>query len=184
MFCPRCGQERISTETSFCSRCGFLLSGTLELMMTGGVNPNLPAETRGKGQSPRSRGIKKGLFIFLLTFLIVPIIAILTVATNAEPYMVVIASILLAVGGLLRMAYAVMFESSVESAGTGSTTASIKQALAERMSGSHTLPPPQSDPIPAYMSPGAGKWQDTNELEPASVTDGTTQLLENQELDQ
>jgi hypothetical protein len=48
-------------------------------MMTGGVNPNLPAETRGKGQSPRSRGIKKGLFIFLLTFLIVPIIAILTV---------------------------------------------------------------------------------------------------------
>jgi hypothetical protein len=52
------------------------------------------------------------------------------------------------------MAYAMMFESSVESGGTGSTTASIKQALAERMSGSHTLPPPQSDPIPAYMSPG------------------------------
>jgi len=153
-------------------------------MMTGGVNPNLPAETRGKGQSPRSRGIKKGLFIFLLTFLIVPIIAILTVATNAEPYMVVIASILLAVGGLLRMAYAMMFESSAESAGTGSTTASIKQALAERIGGSHSLPPPQTDPIPAYMSPGAGKWQNTNELEPASVTDGTTQLLENQELDQ
>jgi hypothetical protein len=184
MFCPRCGQERISTETSFCSRCGFLLSGTLELMMTGGVNPNLPAETRAKGQSPRSRGIKQGLFIFLLTFLIVPIVAIITVAMNVQPYGVVIASILFAVGGLLRMAYALMFEASGETAGTGSTTAAIKQGLAERMSGPRELSSPQSEPIPTYMSPGAGKWKDTNELEPASVTDGTTQLLENKELDQ
>src|SRR4051812_11244200 len=113
MYCPRCGQERVSTETSFCSGCGFLLSGTLELLMTGGINPGVPATvSKVKKDSPRSRGVKQGLFIFLLTFLIVPIISIITIAMHAEPYMVVIASILLAVGGLLRMAYAWMFESA------------------------------------------------------------------------
>ena len=75
MFCPSCGQERISDETRFCSRCGFLLSGTYELLMTGGVIPQAPV---GASQivAPRTRGLKQGLFIFLLTFLVVPIVAI------------------------------------------------------------------------------------------------------------
>src|SRR3954452_9330605 len=101
MYCPQCGQERISTETKFCSKCGFLLSGTLELLMTGGIIPTQRETGGSKVASPRSRGVKQGLFIFLLTFLIVPIIAILTVAVRAEPYLVVISSILLFVGGLL-----------------------------------------------------------------------------------
>ena len=151
--------------------------------MTGGVNPNVPAISRVKGQSPRSQGVKQGLFIFLLTFLIIPIIAIITVAMRAEPYVLVIASILLAVGGLLRMAYAWMFESA--EVGSEATVATMgERFFPEGMHGMRSLPLQQSEPVPTYMSPGAGKWQDTNELEPTSVTDSTTRLLEERELDQ
>jgi hypothetical protein len=184
MYCPRCGQERISTETSFCSKCGFLLAGTLELLMTGGVNPNLPAVSPAKVQSPRSRGIKQGFFIFLLTFLIVPIIAIITVAMNAEPYVLVIASILFAIGGLLRMAYAWMFESETPVGDATSMGAVGQQFFPDVKNGITALPSPRSEPIQSYMSPGVGRWQDTNELEPTSVTEGTTRLLEKDELDQ
>ena len=33
MFCPRCGQEQISDEMRFCSRCGFQLTGVSELLL-------------------------------------------------------------------------------------------------------------------------------------------------------
>src|SRR6185436_9773529 len=38
MFCPNCGQERISEATSFCSRCGYLLTGTADLLKIGGAS--------------------------------------------------------------------------------------------------------------------------------------------------
>ena len=39
------------------------------------------------------------------------------------------------------------------------------------------LPPQQSIPASAYTTPRPGTWRDTNDLEPASVTEGTTKLL-------
>jgi len=160
-----------------------LLAGTLELMMTGGVNPGLPAEVKVKAISSRTRGLKQGLFIFLLTFLVVPILVIITVATNSEPFAVVIASILLGVGGLLRMAYAMLFESSAT--GVGKTEAnSVESFLFERRSNRRDLPPAQNPPVPSYASPAAGSWKDTKELEPTSVTEGTTRLLESEKFDQ
>src|SRR5688572_30758899 len=112
MFCPRCGQEQISEETRFCSRCGFLLTGIAEIIGNGGVLPEIYQANSARGGSPKKRGLKQGLFIFLLTFLVVPIISIFTIWANSEPYLVAIAAITLFVGGLLRMVYALMFESS------------------------------------------------------------------------
>ncbi len=182
MFCPRCGEERVSTETSFCSRCGFLLAGTLELLMTGGVNPSLPEKLKSSPASRRSQGIKQGLFIFLLTFLIVPIIAILTIAAHAEPYAVVIAAIFLAVGGLLRMAYAMMFE-SIQSTPDDSLI-DVDRILLERPGKFAELPNRQGVTAQDYVSPPTGSWQNTNDLQPRSVTEGTTRLLEADEVDQ
>ncbi|MGE3466085.1 MAG: hypothetical protein AB7J13_04060, partial [Pyrinomonadaceae bacterium] len=63
MYCPNCGQERTSIETSFCSRCGFLLTGTAELLLTGGIIPSPQHSGGSKRLSSRSRGIRQGLFI-------------------------------------------------------------------------------------------------------------------------
>ena len=177
MFCPRCGQEQISNETRFCSRCGFLMTGVGELMANGGSTALTDARP-AKVDTPRKRGLKQGLFIFLLTFLVVPIVSILTVWAHAEPFGVAIAAILLFIGGLLRMAYALMFESSEP---TGKTLEEnvygAAQNLLNRQPNQNALPP-QSIPTSSYMPPTQGSWRDTNDLQPSSVTDPTTKLLE------
>ncbi|MEQ1603709.1 MAG: zinc ribbon domain-containing protein [Pyrinomonadaceae bacterium] len=185
MFCPQCGQERLSVETSFCSRCGFLLTGTADLLQMGGLIPRTSAPVGFFAPSPRTRGIKQGLFIFLLSFLIVPLIIVLLLVINARtPAVAVIASIILVMGGLLRMAYAWMFESPVPGGRTIEENAiSAAQSLLNRPSNAQ-LPPQQSYPASSYEAPATGSWRDTNDLEPRSVTEGTTRLLENEELPQ
>lgn len=179
MYCPSCGQENTTEETRFCSRCGFLLTGTYTLLQTGGVDPTSTRPARQQ-RSPRNRGLKQGLFIFLLTFLIVPIIAIVTIAVNArEPFVLAIAAITLFVGGLLRMAYALLFEEHYETA--PSTGDDFLSAAQLHMNRGNALPPALSIPIDAFQSPQAGSWRNTNDLQPSSVIEGTTKLLEKDE---
>ncbi len=178
MYCPGCGQEQIAEETRFCSRCGFLLLGVAEVMNNGGAIPSVLSAKKLKGNSQRKKGIKQGLFIFLLTFLVVPIISIITLAVDAEPYAVVISAILLLIGGLLRMIYAWMFESDEPS-----QTASEQNVLNEahnflgKAKSENALPPAQSIPASSYIPPTQGNWRDTNDLAQPSVAEGTTKLL-------
>jgi hypothetical protein len=181
MYCPQCGQEQISDETRFCSRCGFLLTGIAAVMENGGLVPNVPLVQGSSGNSPRKKGLKQGLFIFLLTFLIVPLVAIISVAIQAPIWGIPITAILLTVGGLLRIAYALMFESNVGDGETveQSVLASVQKTFYSKSS-QDALPPQQSIPASDYVSPPeAGHWRDTNDLKtPASVTEETTKLLQ------
>lgn len=191
MFCPICGQQQVSEETRFCSRCGFSLAGVTQLISNGGALPAQISSSNGcaRPDSPRKRGIKQGLFIFLLTFLVVPIIAIVTAALGAEPFGVAISAILLFVGGLLRMAYAMLFESGAaanDGGGGGKTLEQNVMGAAQNLLGKNpaagALPPQQSIPTAGYVPPSApGAWRDTNDLTGApvnSVTDKTTQFLD------
>ena len=180
MFCPQCGQEQISGETRFCSRCGFLLVGVSELIANGGAPPeNLPVK-KEKRKTPRKRGLKQGLFIFLLAFLFVPILAIITIAAEAEPFLVAMAAILFGVGGLLRAIYALMFESNEPTDETPKDSVFQKAQNVLGKKGNQTaLPPQQTMPASTYVPPVAGNWRDTNDLKaPVSVTEDTTKLLE------
>jgi len=179
MFCPRCGQQQTSNETRFCSRCGFLMTGVGALIAGNGNAEGLIPAKPAKVESARRRGLKQGLFLFLLTFLVVPIVAILTVWTGVEPFGIAISSILLFVGGLLRMAYALMFESAEPAGKTVEQT--VYQTAQNILSGSqnpNALPPSNSIPASSYIPPKQGNWRDTNDLEPSSVTDPTTKLLD------
>lgn len=179
MFCPKCGLERQSAATSFCSRCGFLLTGTADLIELGGLLPTVagrPAQT----QSPRSRGVKQGLFIFLLTFLVVPLCGLLMIALNIrEPFLPVLALLILGVGGILRMIYAWMFDAPAAAQAVAPAPDPAAE-LTTRQS-PVALPGSQSVPTSVYVPPSAGRWRQTNDLEPRSVIEGTTKLLENEE---
>jgi hypothetical protein len=164
-------------DTNFCSRCGFLLTGTAELLATGGMSQSMSA-SEAKAPTARARGLRQGLFIFLLTFLIVPIIAIMTVAVNAQPYAVVLAAILLFVGGLLRMAYAMLLESTEPLA--GDTAAGVPSSLGGRTASPAALPPQRQTPASAYAPPMAGNWRDTNDLQP-NRSESATKLLNEDE---
>jgi|GEM_PF-521963 len=108
MFCPVCGHKQISQNVRFCSRCGFPLTEVSLLIAKGG---SLVAGGKERKESPSKKGLKEGLFIFLSTFLVVPILAILSDTFEVLEILVPISAILFFVGGILRMTYA-MFESS------------------------------------------------------------------------
>ena len=78
------------------------------------------------------------------------------------------------------MAYALMFESTTPvNAMLEENVANSAQGMlgASRMH-PNALPPQQGVPLSSYGPPQAGKWRDTNELQPTSVTESTTKLLE------
>lgn len=183
MYCPHCGQEQTNEQIRFCSRCGFLLAGVAELMANEGILPVLTATADKSVSTPRKRGLRQGLFIFLLTFLVVPIVAILTLMVRAEePFFVAIAAILFFMGGLLRMAYALMFESNNPQEQTFEQSVyQSAQSLLSKKPEAAALPPQQSIPVSSYEPPLQGKWRDTNELTPKSVTENTTKLLQKDE---
>jgi hypothetical protein len=178
MFCPSCGQEKVSPDTNFCSRCGFLLSGTAELLHTGGV---IPQASSPKGMSPRARGIRQGIFIFLLMFPIAPIVGFISMALDIEPIGVGIAAVILFFGGILRMVYALMFEESWPRTQRSDDFLMAAQNHLKRPSGFGSLPPQQSYPAEQFPIPASGKRLDTLDLQPRSVTEGTTKLLEKDE---
>ena len=182
MHCPKCGQQQISDETRFCSRCGFLLTGIAHVVANDGIVP-MPAQARLASGSPRRKGVMQGTFIFLLSFLLVPLTAILCMALGIGPEPVAVMAIILSVGGLLRIAYALMFESgaSTDNILEHNVMAASQNLFAAKKEAGE-LPPAQSIPISVYAPPpGTGRWRETNELEtPGSVTDSTTKLLQNE----
>ena len=176
MYCPRCGEERVSEATSFCSRCGFLLTVTSELIPTGGTLPQglMPVA----GPSPRARGVRHGLFLILLAAVIFPVLGIISVfALHMQPWPAGIALFLLVGGGLLRLAYAMMFErgaSPALSPHEGWPRTEVPGAVDTRQ-----LNADLNSEFSAFNSQFApdGSWLDTNDLEPHSITDPTTKLL-------
>jgi hypothetical protein len=179
MFCPRCGQEQISDETRFCSRCGFSMTGVAALISNNGELPQGLTTSGGKMETPRKKGLKQGGMLFLSGFIIVPLITMFAIAVKAGPFIPTIAALLTFWGGILRMIYARVFESNDPN----------DQTLEEKVVGTtqhllnkkrdHGALPQQSIPTSAYVPPVAGNWRDTNDLQnPPSVTEDTTKLLQ------
>lgn len=168
MFCPQCGQERVSIETNYCSRCGYLLTGTAEVLENDGVIPGAKNSELPKSQSPRNRGVKQGIFIFLLTFLIVPVIAVIESSFNEYFNVTLITTAVLGVGGLLRIAYALMFEAVV--AGT--------PAIGTRDREIKSLSARDATSADIFAAPITGNWRTTEELQTTTVSEGETKKLE------
>ena len=181
MHCPKCGQQQISGEIRYCSRCGFLLTGIAEVVANDGFVPG-SSNSSAAISSPRKRGIKQGAFIFLLSVLVVPVLAMISLAINAKPIGAAFAAVMLICGGLLRIVYALMFESGNPGGSTlEENVISSSQSFLNRRRKQTALPAGSSIPVAVYTAPETGNWRDTNDLaQPSSVTDSTTKLLKNE----
>jgi hypothetical protein len=174
VYCPRCGQEQISHEVRFCSRCGFLMNGLAEVVLNGGMLQ----QTEAKPPTPRRRGLRQGGGLILLGALVVPLLGVLTNLLYFSTYFVGLAAIIFFLGGILRMVYALVFESGNPNEKTlEENVYQAAQKLLKKQQQPNALPPPQSIPADAYAPPTQGTWRDTNDLMPTSVTDNTTKLL-------
>jgi hypothetical protein len=153
---------------------------TAQLLLTDGMPASSSLERPSGENSPRSRGVKQGVFLMLLTLVVVPLLAIfLRFGIGANPWPLGVVVFLLGGGGLLRIAYALMFEPRYGNAlppGEERRPANLAAARAnpELSAGEASTYIP---PVP----PRAGRWLDTNELQQGSVTEGTTKLLEKEQ---
>src|SRR6478609_11149057 len=66
MHCPSCGQQQISSETKFCSRCGMPLTVFSEVLGYGGYLPQL-AELSKQSETKWTR--KNGVFFAVFWFI-------------------------------------------------------------------------------------------------------------------
>lgn len=176
MFCPICGQQQVSEETKFCSRCGFLLTAVWNLVSNNGLPNQSFAAPESGAISPRKEGLRRGGKLTMLGLIIVPLLIIITELFDFHPAFVISVAILTFWGGILRMVYARLFESAYpnEIDVEQKTLSFVKKITGKKTSAL----PPQSISVSSYAPPTANNWRDTNDLPQSSVIDNTTKLLE------
>lgn len=180
MHCPSCGQQQVSNEIKFCSRCGFPMGLIAEVLAHGGFLPQLAELNKKKSIFNKKNGVIFGFLWFMLFTLF----AIMMNIANA-PDVPIEMSMAIAVFGamMIMLGSLAMLPSSKkyhfllppQMQPTPPTSLGLHGGAQQ------ALPGKQSIPASAYAAPKTGAWRDTNDLEPASVTESTTKLLEKEE---
>lgn len=162
----------------FCSRCGFPMEGTMHLLASGG-NLNLYQSAPGeKTISPRRKGVKQGAFFMLIGAILVPIFGVMAgfapsnTLENVFGFFAALTAIICFLGGPLRMLFAAIFEEGAPAPQFAPPYP--RQVMAPR--------PVSALPPPAVTATASWKRPQTAEImQPPSVTDHTTRLLEKTE---
>lgn len=181
MHCPRCGQQQVSTETKFCSRCGFQLGLVAELLTHDGFLPQLAELYKGKRTFfTRKNGVIFTVLWFIFFVMMLP--AFFAIANEDDGAAVsavfgVFSTIMLLIVslGFLKKAPKAHEIRAME-APTVPTQLHGQRAVG-------ALPPQQQQPAGIYTAPqGAWRTPDTGELaERGSVIENTTKLLKKDE---
>ncbi|MEP7148747.1 MAG: zinc ribbon domain-containing protein [Acidobacteriota bacterium] len=182
MHCPRCGQQQISDQTNFCSRCGFQLGLVVELLENGGYLPQLAEIQQGKGTSfTRKNGVIFSVLWLIFWMMLLPAFF---GALGANRIPGALAAFGFFSSLILLVASLALLKRAPKAYELG--TQPIKPSSATSLYGGMpvgALPTPNTRPASAYMPPeGAWKAADTGDLvRPGSVIESTTKLLKKDE---
>ena len=91
------------------------MEGVAQLLAGGGVLPAYPLAQGDTERSPKWKGVRQGMILFLMGVLLVPIMGVFSAFTGgfvSEAFQMLAAlfSLLCFVGGPVRMLYAALFE--------------------------------------------------------------------------
>jgi hypothetical protein len=176
MYCPNCGQQQISDEMRFCSRCGLALSGLAEWLANGGVPAKRTVQVaridnEELEESPRRKGKRRAGKVLFFSGVLSVVFLVISLIVNEGALMFVPMSVLFV--GLVMLLYAVLF--SPKTARTSKKTPPT--STLDSTSARNALPPVATTPGLAINRPQVR----TNELaQPGSVTEHTTRLLDNE----
>jgi hypothetical protein len=180
MYCPQCGQQQVSSEMRFCSRCGFPMGGVAELLAQGGVLRSGDEQPQEQALSPRRRGVRQGVLMMLVGAVLVPVLAILNGfihGPNMLDLLVPLSAVICFAGGMMRILYALIYEGGAPGVKRDMPAYVPPATPAQLNAGGRTsaLPPMQSRPVADFTPRRAN----TAELvQQPSVTENTTRLLD------
>ncbi len=181
MHCPKCGQQQISEQTRFCSRCGFQLGYVAELLANGGFLPQFAELNKGKTSFfSRRNGLIFTALWFIFWVMMLP--SFFGIANEDE------AAGVSAIFGVFTTMMLLIISLAVLKRAPKSLELPAAHQVPPPPSlygnaGMGALPPQQSQPASTYMPPeGAWRVPDTGDLaRPGSVTESTTRLLKKDE---
>ncbi len=175
MYCPNCGQQQISNETRYCSRCGLQLGLIAEVVANGGFLPQLAQLGEKKKLATKKTGVVFGLFWFIIfTMFLTSFFGIL----GAPDAFVGVLAITGVFGALISiLGSLILLPSSKPTLNhlpnfSPATPSSISSPQAASLSAGQSVPAASSFPPQT-----SGGWRDTSEFEHSSVTEATTHLL-------
>ena len=170
MYCPNCGQQQVSDEMRFCSRCGLALSGLAE-WVTGGLPVQHANETLVAPLSPRRKGMRRAAKLMFFSGVLFPVFLAISVGVNEGGPLIL--PVIVFFISLVMLLYARLF--SDNSAPVNNQVAQTRALRAVSTRGS--LAPAVTTSIPNISRQRVR----TNELaQPSSVTENTTRLLDNE----
>ncbi|MEN3327685.1 MAG: hypothetical protein V7638_2492 [Acidobacteriota bacterium] len=176
MYCPGCGQQQISDEMRFCSRCGLALSGLAEWMAGGMLPAERADETKVDPLSPRRKGIRRAAKLMFFSAVLVPVfLAISLIFDEGAPMLFPVVIFFVA---LVMMLYARLFSDTAAAV----SDAHLNDEAAQTSALGSGSPRASLSPATTLPTPSLGRQQvRTNELaQPSSVTENTTRLLDNE----
>lgn len=182
MHCPSCGQQQVSSEIKFCSRCGFPMGLVSDLLAHGGFLPQLAELHKKKSIFNKKNGVVFSLFWFIF---FVPFLTSIAGGVFGVEVLGELLALIGVFGALMIFIGSLVFLPSSKQyplIPAQSLNPPPPNAHGLHGAGQHqALPGQQSIPASAYAPPRAGSWRDTNDLEPTSVTESTTKLLEKED---
>jgi len=182
MHCPRCGQQQISEQTKFCSRCGFQLGLVSELLENGGFLPQLAELHKGKTSIfTRKNGVIFTVLWFIFWVMMMPAFFGMANEDDAAGVSAVFGIFSSLMFLIISLALFRRAPRAYELAAHQMPPMQQQHLYANPAAGA--LPPQQTQPATSYMPP-EGSWRapDTGDLvRPGSVTEGTTKLLQKED---
>ena len=170
MFCPKCGQQQVSEDTRFCSRCGLAISGLPDWLEGGGALSVREGEAPAALASLRRKIIQRGAKLMLLSGILMPIFLVVSFLVDGPLIIPLIIPFTIFLVGLSFMLYARLFVAEAP-------PAKSQQAQPPSLgaTGGAALPPASN----IRMNNVGGQPVSTAELvQPPSVTEHTTKLLD------
>jgi hypothetical protein len=181
MHCPRCGQQQVSEEIKFCSRCGLPLGVIGEVVAQGGYLHQL-AELQDDDTKKTFFNKKNGVVFSVLWCILCFFLAIVFDAIfNSIPLGETFFATGIFGGIMILLISLVYLPSSKKRPGVGVPSERTPESLYGRAQNAG-LPPQQTYPASDYAPAGGWRAKDTGDFAaPASVTDSTTKLLKQEE---
>ena len=152
------------------------MTGVAELLLTDGVSTGQRSDLiyGTDDESARRRGVKQGIRMIMLMLVLAPVIGLISrFVFGIIPWPMGVVVFLLGGGGLLRVIYALLFESKFPA----SLPAAAKREPTA-FAAAHPTRQLNENDSSAYVPASLFGTPDTNDLHPGSVTEGTTRLLE------
>jgi hypothetical protein len=187
MHCPSCGQQQVSSDLRFCSRCGFPLSLVSTILSHGGTLPqlNLLQPTKKKILTRRNGLVFSFLWFLFFLLIMTPFFGILTDGAPITGIMAIFGIF----GGMFLAVCSFFFldsQPTLPVLQNQDYTPQPKHIAGSQMN-QNPLPPQQSIPIETYQAPNQnplyapGNWRSTTDLLNKDTSEKATQMLQDKE---